>query len=183
MINNLFLFAVFNEIFECRRCGRCCQRPHPIGLSKKDILRLADGLEETHQAIVKKYVIMRDGYQPCIKYDRPCIFLDENNLCKVYPYRPASCRVFPFQVMFGESEFVIWDECPVADKIEEQYNNFINFWDKHSANLTEIHRHFEEYCKKNGLDEKIAMFACYASQHMRNRGQTTENGRQRTLLR
>jgi hypothetical protein len=81
------------ENFDCTTCANCCKTISPI-ITFHDVERMAKGLREKPSAIVEKYLEMdTDGdYVFCTA---PCPFLQPDNLCMIYDYRPKACREYP----------------------------------------------------------------------------------------
>ena len=82
--------------------NQCCRTPTVI-LSPYDLLRLKQGLGITSTALRERYTrqeIEPNSNLPLVfidAYRSPesgCPFLGEHG-CKVYPHRPAACRLFP----------------------------------------------------------------------------------------
>ena len=80
--------------FVCQQCGKCCKE---LGRVVVDPTTCKIYLEDHEKAIdyfdikeIKK--LQKEGIKhPVIV---PCPFF-ENNKCKIYPFRPESCRKFP----------------------------------------------------------------------------------------
>jgi Fe-S-cluster containining protein len=91
--------------FKCIRCGECC-KDIPLYISEvamfKYILQLEDKWKESNL----EYHEDRSLY----KLKGPCPFL-ENSICKIYSFRPNTCRIFP-----------LGNECSSSLKITETEN-------------------------------------------------------------
>ncbi len=90
-INNLH-YEVFEEI-DCLACANCCKTTPPI-ITDRDINRLAKHLKMKQGDFVQKYIII-DSDGDYIFKTTPCVFLDEENYCKIYEVRPKACREYP----------------------------------------------------------------------------------------
>ena len=83
--------------FTCRNCGHCCKvksnDDDAILLSKTDVERLSIELNLTKRQFKDKYTFARKGkrYLP-----KPCVFINDKNLCTVYNIRPRVCEMYPF---------------------------------------------------------------------------------------
>lgn len=86
------------EIFDCRRCGDCCQGEGGIILDAADILRLAAFLGLPREAFLARCAETRDGrIRVRTAADGYCLFYDHELLgCTVHPARPDICRAWPF---------------------------------------------------------------------------------------
>ena len=48
--------------------------------------------------------------------DGACVYLDENNLCRINPVKPDKCRTFPFEWTNPDSHLVCPEQRQGADK-------------------------------------------------------------------
>ena len=84
------------EVFEktdCLTCANCCKTTSPI-FYQKDIERVAQGLKMKPGAFIEKYLHL-DEEKDYVLNVAPCPFLDADNYCRVYEYRPTACREYP----------------------------------------------------------------------------------------
>ncbi len=84
--------------FECRRCGACCRVPGIVRVTDADVDALAAWLKMTPEAFVAEYTVLtpgRTGLALAGDPDGPCLFLTDDNLCRVHGARPAQCRDYP----------------------------------------------------------------------------------------
>jgi Fe-S-cluster containining protein len=103
-------------IFECQRCGHCCTTGDPIRLRQEDAALLARGLKIPLNKALKKFTI-KDPQRAGVlnfKHILPCKFYDQSAKgCKIYHFRPWSCRIFPFLGIYGSEDRVVVNElCP-----------------------------------------------------------------------
>lgn len=87
--------------FRCRRCGACCRIPDGIvRVDDREIARIAAFLgigerefreAETELAPDRKSLMLRS------RPDGACVYLTEDNLCRINPVKPEKCRTFPFE--------------------------------------------------------------------------------------
>ena len=83
---------VFEEI-DCTECANCCKTT-PAILTNRDIKRIAAFLKIPPKIFRRKYVL--EDIKGELSFNKvPCVFLAEDNRCKVYEIRPASCRDYP----------------------------------------------------------------------------------------
>ena len=88
------------ELFECQGCGACCRIPDGIvRVSEDEISRIAaflgmtDGefvATETDIAPDRKGLILKS------RADDSCVWLAEDNRCRIHPVKPDKCRSFPY---------------------------------------------------------------------------------------
>ena len=98
--------------FKCRMCGACCRiKDGIVRVSDAEILRIAAYLgteeaefiaNETELAPDRKGLVLKS------RADGACVYLDENNLCRLNPVKPDKCRSFPFEWTNPDSNAV----CP-----------------------------------------------------------------------
>ena len=84
--------AVFKEL-DCLECANCCKTTSPIFL-QEDIGRISSYLKIKVGHFILKYLEMdEDG--DFVLQKAPCVFLAEDNKCKVYDVRPKACSEYP----------------------------------------------------------------------------------------
>ncbi|MCH9806918.1 MAG: YkgJ family cysteine cluster protein [Alphaproteobacteria bacterium] len=102
--------------YDCLKCpGYCCSYPL-IGLTKRDVERLAKhhGMsfgearaKFTKEAYGRKYVMRR---QKDPHYGKICRFFDtERRRCTIYKARPKVCRDFPVEDRCGYYDFLTFE--------------------------------------------------------------------------
>ncbi len=102
-----YFHPAHEEVFEkvdCLQCANCCKTTSPI-FRDVDIDRIAKHLGVKPSEFTSKNLhIDEDG--DWVLNSSPCLFLDENNYCKIYEVRPKACREYPhtdrknmFQIM------------------------------------------------------------------------------------
>lgn len=84
-----------SRIFQCKKCGECCQGYGGTYLTDRDITAIAEYIHTDPQRFVEDYCQM-SGTRPIIKQDRSgyCVFWDK--LCTIHPVKPRMCREWPF---------------------------------------------------------------------------------------
>ena len=84
--------AVFKEL-DCLECANCCKTTSPIFL-QEDIGRISSYLKIKVGHFILKYLEMdEDG--DFVLQKAPCVFLAEDNKCKIYDVRPKACSEYP----------------------------------------------------------------------------------------
>ena len=94
-IDKLF-HRLHDDIFDiesCLKCANCCKTIGPT-LYDTDIERMAKSLKMKSSVFINQY-IKKDEDNDYVFNTKPCPFLDENNYCKIYKYRPKACREYP----------------------------------------------------------------------------------------
>lgn len=84
--------SVFSKI-DCLDCANCCKTTSPI-FRDTDINRLAKHLRIKPVKFIDMYLNL-DRDQDYVLKSSPCTFLNEDNTCSVYDYRPLACRGYP----------------------------------------------------------------------------------------
>ena len=79
--------------FVCYQCGNCCNEftPQIIANVIPDISKYLKIPEEDLRNQHEKSYLSQDTDSP-----DNCLFLSNQNKCKIYPFRPDNCRLFPF---------------------------------------------------------------------------------------
>lgn len=84
------------EVFEkidCLQCANCCKTTSPI-FRDVDIHRIAQHLRVKPSQFTEQYLhIDEDG--DWVLNQSPCLFLQEDNTCRIYEHRPKACREYP----------------------------------------------------------------------------------------
>ncbi|MBX3101365.1 MAG: YkgJ family cysteine cluster protein [Bacteroidetes bacterium] len=90
------LHALHDAVFaqtNCLTCANCCRTTSPI-LWDADIARLAKHLRLKEAVFMDKF-LQRDTDGDWVFNQAPCPFLQADNTCSVYDYRPRACREYP----------------------------------------------------------------------------------------
>jgi len=114
--------AAFAQI-DCLQCANCCKTTSPI-FRDVDINRIAKHLGVRPSEFTEKHLHI-DEDQDWVLNSSPCLFLDENNYCKIYEVRPKACREYPHtnrknmsQIM--ELTYLNTLVCPAVAQITEK---------------------------------------------------------------
>jgi Fe-S-cluster containining protein len=83
---------VFQKI-NCLDCGNCCKTT-PSMINRRDVDRISKYLGMSAGDFSEKYVTLDDDDDMVYKIT-PCVFLDDDNSCKIYDVRPKACRQYP----------------------------------------------------------------------------------------
>jgi hypothetical protein len=84
--------AVFKKI-NCLDCANCCKTTSPI-FRDTDIKRLARHLRVKPAQFIDQFLHM-DSDQDYVLNSSPCTFLNDDNTCSVYEFRPLACKSYP----------------------------------------------------------------------------------------
>ncbi|MEE4242452.1 MAG: YkgJ family cysteine cluster protein [Desulfopila sp.] len=81
------------KVFECKRCGYCCQGETTVSLSLSDQERMLDFLKLSYEEAIKQVWRCTDGIVQMQTVNGACIFYEDG--CTVHPARPWRCREWP----------------------------------------------------------------------------------------
>ncbi len=101
------------EIFECQRCGYCCQGETTVSLDENDRRRMVQALGVSEDEVRAKYWRINGNITQMKIVDGHCIFY--NNGCTVHSGRPWRCRQWPLHpsLLIDENNFAtIRESCP-----------------------------------------------------------------------
>ena len=148
---------------DCSGCSSCCHdTADTIFLDPYDIynLRLATGLDFMG-LLNNEYIEMkvRDGMiYPKLKptsSNKACGFLSDQGRCKIHPYRPGICRLFPMGRIYENGSFSYFlqvNECPHENKSKIKLKKWLGIPDlkKYESYILAHH----DFCRD--IEEKIA---------------------------
>lgn len=84
-------------VFECKRCGSCCQGRGGIVVSRKDLARLAAHLGMSEEETAQEYGEVSNGKLKIRSgADGWCCFFQPGIGCSVHEGKPDICRAWPF---------------------------------------------------------------------------------------
>lgn len=85
------------QIFECQKCGQCCEGAGGIVLGPKDRTRLSRWLGLSEEALAEKYCeTTRGKLVLTIGADGFCVFFRKGHGCVVHEAKPDICRAWPW---------------------------------------------------------------------------------------
>ena len=104
------------KLFECKRCGFCCQGESTVSLSPEEQERIAAFLELSLEDFLSTYTVRRGKRVEMKTVNGHCIFYDEEeSLCRIHPVKPFHCRQWPLHPSIlrdAESFEIIRRTCP-----------------------------------------------------------------------
>ena len=89
--------------FKCLCCGGCCTIRGFVRISETEIAQIALFFGISVAELEEHYAVRAtvSGSKTVILRDHPsttrCIFLDEQNFCRIHPIKPEQCRRFPVE--------------------------------------------------------------------------------------
>ncbi len=82
-----------NSVFECRKCGHCCEGRGGIVLGKQDLKRLSLFLGMSESDFIGAWTETAGSkHRLGSGYDGYCVFSNQQNGCDVHPAKPDVCR-------------------------------------------------------------------------------------------
>lgn len=78
---------------DCLNCANCCKTTSPI-FRDTDVKRIAKHLRLKENQFIDNYLRIDEDSDLVLKTS-PCAFLEEDNTCSIYEYRPLACREYP----------------------------------------------------------------------------------------
>lgn len=114
------------EAFEntaCLDCANCCKTTGPLFIDK-DIQRISKVLGLTEKEFEKQY-LRKDEDLDLVLNNLPCPFLESDNKCGIYDFRPRACATFPHTDRSKQYQILTLTEknalvCPAVFKIVER---------------------------------------------------------------
>lgn len=85
--------------FRCRRCGACCRVPGYVALAPGEAEAIAAFLGLDVYAFTERYTALtfnRRDLSLIEGEEGRCIFLQDDNTCRIQPVKPEQCKGFPF---------------------------------------------------------------------------------------
>lgn len=137
----------------CTKCGFCCKSTYP-SLEEKEVAKLAKVLKCSVSEFLEKYCTTNPatGYYPSL--DRPCPFLDNENVCKIYKVRPEVCKEYPFN-----GDVISYGPCTAANNIIKEIKK-TDFWNIKifDLNKKENREWLEKQIGKEKADERVIIW-------------------------
>ena len=83
----------FSKI-DCLSCAACCKNYSPR-FKTPDIKRISKYLKLKESVFIETYLTL-DIEGDYVLRSKPCSFLDSDNTCSIYEFRPSDCHRFPY---------------------------------------------------------------------------------------
>ncbi len=98
--------------FQCQMCGACCRiKDGIVRVGADEISRIASFLGIDEQKFVETETELAPDRRSLMLHSRPdgsCVYLTDDNLCRINPVKPDKCRTFPYEWTNPDSQSV----CP-----------------------------------------------------------------------
>lgn len=82
------------EKIDCLSCANCCKNYSPR-FKTPDVKRIAKKLSMKESVFIETYLRVDEDGDFVVKAS-PCPFLDADNTCSIYDFRPSDCARFPY---------------------------------------------------------------------------------------
>lgn len=105
--------------FECQQCGVCCRVPGFVALEHGEAEKIAEFLGLDIYEFTARYTVLtysRDQLNLTEQEDGSCIFLQEDNTCRINSVKPVQCRGFPYSWITP----VLDRSCPALHEVKER---------------------------------------------------------------
>lgn len=111
---------------DCLTCANCCKTTSPI-FRDADIRRIAKQLKIKESKLISDLLRM-DEEGDFVLRSSPCFFLNSDNACSIYEFRPLACKEYPHtdrKNMFQILDLTIKNTlvCPVVSRIVSQISS------------------------------------------------------------
>lgn len=115
----------FNKM-DCLTCANCCKTTSPI-FRDADIRRIAKQLKIKESKLISDLLRMDEEGDFVLRIS-PCFFLNSDNTCSIYEFRPLACKEYPHtdrKNMFQILDLTIKNTlvCPVVSRIVSQISS------------------------------------------------------------
>ncbi|WP_022852357.1 YkgJ family cysteine cluster protein [Thermodesulfatator atlanticus] len=104
------------KIFECKRCGFCCQGESTVSLTPPEQESIAMFLGLNLSEFFERYTVKKGSRVEMKTINGHCIFFDEKEkICRIHPVKPSHCRRWPLHPSIlkdRESFEIIKRTCP-----------------------------------------------------------------------
>ena len=114
---------------DCRTCANCCKTRQPL-FSRTEAQRIATYLGVSLEELRARYITDDAEAGKYTTRQIPCPFLD-NNLCTIYPVRPAVCVHYPH--LYRNFRSRLWQAidnastCPIVYNVLERLKERLGF--------------------------------------------------------
>lgn len=126
------IISIHETVFKginCLECANCCKTTSP-SFTDKDIQRISNFLKIKPSNLVDKYLVLDEENDYVLK-SVPCVFLNDNNECRIYKVRPKACRNYPHTNRIKQYQLLKLTQknieiCPAVSQIIEKIKLKLN---------------------------------------------------------
>ena len=113
-------FKTWDDVFECRLCGNCCNGFGGTYVSEQDITNISTYINFDPEKFIARYCDMSGSrHVLTLGKDGCCIFFDKTSQCTIHPVKPYMCKAWPFIrtiIKNPENWNAMADSCPGMKK-------------------------------------------------------------------
>ena len=106
--------------FVCRRCGACCRiKDGIVRVGDAEIKRIAAFLGKSEPDFISEDTEVAPDRKSLMLKSRPdgsCVYLTDDNLCRIQSVKPDKCRAFPHEWTNPDSHVV----CPSLGQLRQE---------------------------------------------------------------
>jgi Fe-S-cluster containining protein len=111
---------------DCLTCANCCKTTSPI-FREADIRRISKHLKVKESKLISDLLRMDEEGDWVLK-SSPCSFLNLDNTCSIYEFRPLACKEYPHTDRKNMSQILNLTVkntlvCPVVSRIVSQISS------------------------------------------------------------
>ena len=181
--------------FRCTGCGNCCKDPL-LPLTDADVARIIARTHERAIDIVRfvnrhqidmdddpdAFVRLRQGKRVMVlgHAHGGCRYLDSENRCKIYGFRPIGCRVFPFDSSFSKTgalrrlRLIQATDCRYELDGKNYVANIRELQERHDATIADYHLKIADWNRRQVARRRTGRAAQTAREFLEFLGLTPE---------
>ncbi|MBW2061606.1 MAG: YkgJ family cysteine cluster protein [Deltaproteobacteria bacterium] len=127
------------KVFNCQRCGACCQGRGGIYIHAADAEEIGKVLDLTPAQFIQRYTEPKgellslktgpDGF--CVMYDA------ETRGCRIHRVKPVMCQVWPFYpapLRYPEEFEIVKNNCPGINR-DTDWAGFVAYYQAHQESF------------------------------------------------
>lgn len=126
------VLALHNSLFStynCKNCRNCCKK-YEATFEEDEIISASKFLEMTPDSFKEQFII--DCFGEYQLNSKPCVFLLEDNSCRIESCKPSSCKMYPYTNQAGRLDCTLSliessKVCPVVYEIIERLKKIYDF--------------------------------------------------------
>jgi Fe-S-cluster containining protein len=198
-IKALYIPLIVKKMFECKRCGKCCENPGEIAIFEweREIIE-EEAKRAGYEGAVVPGIVARVGnvkviLQWKIKNRGKCIFFDEKERrCCIYAKRPLACRAYPLAcsgINLTEAKEIIGEECTnakipfipgekitrreIVERLSREYGEVFQWafrLDVARTFIVDLLEFYEREIKNSDVEEEIGLLELLCTKGLYDKG-------------
>ncbi|MDQ7031557.1 MAG: YkgJ family cysteine cluster protein [Desulfonauticus sp.] len=85
-----------DQVFNCQRCGHCCEGEGGIIVTLEEQEKIADFLGLSVQKFQQIYLVDSNDKKSIKTKGNLCVFFEPDKGCSIHPVKPKVCAAWPF---------------------------------------------------------------------------------------